>query len=132
MADIDMLRLLLRHNRDFASTYAPNGTLRLAAVIDHPSLSPQETLAIVDFFVKEAGVDINAANLDGQAAIHLAAKTGNTNVMAAFISQGANLSSTDHTGMSAFEIACSMNHEAVMTLIGRERMGAERQSYQNC
>ena len=70
------------------------------------------------------GLDVNVADYDRRTCMHLAAATGNTNVVEALIAQGANLNVADRWGGTPLGDAIREGHAKLADLI-RSKGGKE-------
>lgn len=83
-----------------------------------PAIRRQQ-VNIINFLVKEACVDIKAADEKGQTVLHLAVDSDNEKVVAAVITLGANIKAVDKCGQAAFERAVSRDCQITSWLAQR-------------
>jgi ankyrin repeat protein len=111
--NVDILRLFIAHTPILRTARTPSGNLCMASAI------LWEQIGVIQFFVKEALVDINTADLAGQTAFHLAVESKNEEVVDIVINLGANVHALDASGQSAFERAVSYDSLIVDRLAQR-------------
>jgi ankyrin repeat protein len=108
--DTTVMQLLLNHGADpFIATYGGTTPLMAAAGVNWVvsqtyTESPEALLAAVKFCA-ELGMDVNADNSMGIAAIHGAANRGSDDIIEFLVSQGARLDVTDNEGRTPIDWA---------------------------
>jgi ankyrin len=108
--DTTVMQLLLNHGADpFIATYGGTTPLMAAAGVNWVvsqtyTESPEALLAAVKFCA-ELGMDVNAVNSMGIAAIHGAANRGSDDIIEFLVSQGARLDVTDNEGRTPIDWA---------------------------
>ncbi len=127
-ADVDGMRLLAAHGADpRLATYANNTAVILAAGVGHVEGSrrfrPEEdVLQAVELALAE-GVDVNAANANGQTALHGAVYRAADSVIEHLVDAGARTDLADELGRTALDLA-QQGFNQVASLIRRERSAA--------
>ena len=71
---------------------------------------------VIETFVN-AGADLNAQNLEGETALHLAVRCGLLTICEQLIQRGAELNSFDNYGRNVLHTACGSNQLAIVKLI---------------
>lgn len=128
MGETDVMHQFIDQVPEFASTYLPNGQLRLASFFSS-YLSSSTCCTVLKFLVR-MGLDINGVDQEGRTAIHLAAKAGHIEVVQSIETQGADIGAIDGRGMSAFEIALIEKHDDVAAWLAH-RTGYSCNGYLN-
>lgn len=127
-ADVDAMRLLAEHGADpRLATYANNTAVMLAAGVAHVEGSrrfrpEQDALEAVKLAIA-AGVDVNAANANGQTALHGGVYRAADSVIAHLVDAGARTDLADELGRTALDLA-EQGFNQVASLIRRERSAA--------
>ncbi len=73
-------------------------------------------IELIEAFVS-SGADLNAQNLDGETALHLAVRYGLMDICERLIKHGADLSSYDNYGRNALHTACGSNQYDIVRMI---------------
>lgn len=71
---------------------------------------------MIETFVN-SGADLNAQNLDGETALHLAVRCGLYNICEQLIAHGAELNSFDNYGRNVLHTACGSNQQQIVRLV---------------
>ncbi|KAH6868908.1 ankyrin repeat-containing domain protein [Thelonectria olida] len=109
---VDILRLFLEHTPSLGSTLTSEGNLSVAPVFDCYFPGVDQRIRLLNYFVNDVRVDINAVDSHGHGAIHLAVEHGSVDLVQAVVASGANLHILDAAGQSPMELAVN-NHEAI-------------------
>jgi uncharacterized protein len=67
--------------------------------------APTGMLAAVKYLVEELGADVNAADHDGNTALHHAAARGDNEMILYLVSKGANVKAVDREGRTTVDMA---------------------------
>ncbi len=124
-ADVDAMRLLAELGADpRLATYANNTAVSLAAGVGHVEGSrrfrPEEDVLEAIKVALAEGVDINAANANGQTALHGAVYRAADSVIVHLVDAGARTDLADELRRTALDLA-EQGFNQVASLIRRER-----------
>ncbi|XP_068675146.1 uncharacterized protein [Montipora foliosa] len=112
-----VVRCLLRHEASWSEDGI--GDLLCSAVVKNDGEELQRLVAL--------GIDVNAPNSEGSAAMHIAATVGSRGMIQYLLDQGADINAVDSMGNTPLNYSDMHEHRAVSHLL--EGLGARRLSH---
>jgi hypothetical protein len=109
----NMTRYIISQRPDFVEACSSRGSL----VVEHffnSNISLENCENLLRLFFGLESFDINNKGHDGQSAIHLAAKTGRSDLCQLVVSLGADIKALDNGGMSVIDIASVGRHDELL------------------